>query len=216
ERLDLYLDCRRTAERCSLWFLRHRRPPVDIAAEVARFRDPLRQLAPELQGCLHGPMKRAMQNLVKQRVKQGVPEDLAMRSVVWRLLHTAFDVIELADRAAADPLAVATAYWELFDRLELLWLWDAIGALPRADRWQTQARGALRDDLLTALALLTSNVIGAGDGSVTSWLQANDRSADRASALLVEIRRADSYDVTNLSVALRQLRNLAQTSVRNA
>ncbi|HSH10444.1 MAG TPA: NAD-glutamate dehydrogenase, partial [Ilumatobacter sp.] len=147
ERLDLYLDCRRTAERCSLWFLRHRRPPVDIAAEVARFRDPLRQLAPELEGCLHGPMKRAMQTLVKQRVKQGVPEDLATRSVVWRLLHTAFDVIELADRAAADPLAVATAYWELFDRLELLWLWDAIGALPRADRWQTQARGALRDDL---------------------------------------------------------------------
>ncbi len=39
DQLELFLDCRRTAERCSLWFLRHRRPPVDIDAEVARFRD---------------------------------------------------------------------------------------------------------------------------------------------------------------------------------
>jgi glutamate dehydrogenase len=216
DRLDLYLDCRRTAERCSLWFLRHRRPPVDIDVEIARFRDPVRRLALEMEGCLQGSIKREMRALAKQRVKLGVPEELATRSVVWRLLHTAFDIIELADRAGAEPVAAATAYWGLFDRLDLLWLWDAIGALPRADRWQTQARGALRDDLLTALALLARNVIGAGDGSVDSWMQANDRSTDRAAALLAEIRRAESYDVTNLSVALRQLRNLAQTSVRNA
>ena len=216
DRLELYLDCRRTAERCSLWFLRHRRPPVDIDEEVARFRQPLQELAGQLHGCLQGPILRTTTSMVKQRIKQGVPDELAERSAVWRLLHTTFDVIELADRAGADALEVAAAYWELFDRLELLWLWDAIGMLPRSDRWQTQARGALRDDLLTALAELTGNVIEAGDGSVESWLAANGRAAERASSLLTEIRRAEVFDVTNLSVALRQLRNLAQTSVREA
>ena len=216
DRLELYLDCRRTAERCSLWFLRHRRPPVDIDEEVARFRQPLQDLAGQLHGCLRGPILRTTTSMVKQRIKQGVPDELAERSAVWRLLHTTFDVIELADRAGADALEVAAAYWELFDRLELLWLWDAIGMLPRSDRWQTQARGALRDDLLTALAELTGNVIEAGDGSVESWLAANGRAAERASSLLTEIRRAEVFDVTNLSVALRQLRNLAQTSVREA
>ncbi len=157
-----------------------------------------------------------MTTMVRQRIKQGVPEELAERSATWRLLHTTFDVIELADRADADPVAVAAAYWDLFDRFELMWLWDAVGALPRSDRWQTQARGALRDDLLTALAELTSNVIEAGNGSVDSWLTANERAADRASSLLTEIRRAEAFDITNLSVALRQLRNLAQTSVRGA
>ena len=97
-----------------------------------------------------------------------------------------------------------------------MWLWDAVGALPRSDRWQTQARGALRDDLLTALALLTSKVMEADDGSVDTWIAANYRAAERATTLLTEIRRAESFDVTNLSVALRQLRNLAQTSVRDA
>jgi glutamate dehydrogenase len=38
----------------------------------------------------------------------------------------------------------------------------------------------------------------------------------RALAQLTEIRLADSFDITNMSVALRQLRNLALTSVRTA
>ena len=140
DRLELFLDCRRTAERCSLWFLRHRRPPVNIDHEVARFREPFRALAPHLGECLKGPMRRAVSTMVKQRVKQGVPPELAERSSVWRLLHALFDVIELADRDVADPLVAVAAYWDLFDRLELMWLWDAVGALPRSDRWQTQAR----------------------------------------------------------------------------
>ncbi len=35
--LDLFLDCRRMVERGALWLLRHRRPPIDIAAAVAQF-----------------------------------------------------------------------------------------------------------------------------------------------------------------------------------
>ena len=102
----------------------------------------------------------------------------------------------------------------MFDRLELLWLWDAIGALPRADRWQTQAAGALRDDLLMALAGLTASVLDHPDRSVAAWVAANGRSFDRAAAMLTQIRRTDTFNITNLSVALRQLRNLSVTSVR--
>src|SRR4029450_2876014 len=85
------------------------------------------------------------------------PRALAARSAVWRLLHTTFDVIELAERVGVSPQEACASYWGLFDRLELMWLWDGIGALPRSDRWQTQARGSLRDDLLSALSELTGN-----------------------------------------------------------
>jgi glutamate dehydrogenase len=95
-----------------------------------------------------------------------------------------------------------------------MWLWDGIGALPRSDRWQTQARGSLRDDLLSALAELTENVLESPEGTVDRWWSANERTVQRAVAQLTEIRRTDSFDITNLSVALRQLRNLALTSVR--
>jgi glutamate dehydrogenase len=216
DQLELFLDCRRTAERCSLWFLRHRRPPVDIDAEVKRFREPVLRLASELSGCLQGPIHDAALAMAAERRRHGVPDDLAERSSVWRLLHTTFDVVELAERDGVDPVVAACTYWAVFDRLDLLWLWDGIGALPRSDRWQTQARSSLRDDLLTVLAVLAGNVLEHGDGTIDGWIESNERSVQRAASLLAEIRRAESFNITNLSVALRQLRNLAATSVREA
>jgi glutamate dehydrogenase len=216
DHLDLLLDCRRTAERCSLWFLRHRRPPIDIAEEVQRFRGPVMHLAGELASCLRGPMRAAVEELAESRRALGVPSDIAERAAVWRLLHTTFDVVDLAERDQVAPIVAASAYWQVFDALELMWLWEAIGRLPRSDRWQTQARSALRDDLLTVLAELAANVLEHGEGSVEAWLAANERPIERATAMLTEIRRADAFDVTNLSVALRQLRNLALTSIRDS
>jgi glutamate dehydrogenase len=212
DQLDLYLDCRRTAERCSLWFLRHRRPPIDVTAEVARFREPFAALAPVLLGTLCGPMATSARAGIQARRVVGVPVGLAERAAAWRVMHTAFDVIEMAAGAGMEPVRVAQVYWEIFDRLELMWLWDGIGALPRSDRWQTQARGALRDDLLAVLDRLTGSVLGHPQRAVNDWMARNERSVGRAMGLLTEIRRADSYSITNLSVALRTLHNLANMS----
>ena len=41
------------------------------------------------------------------------------------------------------------------------------------------------------------------------WMATNARAVGRVGTMLTEIRRAESYDLTTLSVALRQLRNLA-------
>jgi glutamate dehydrogenase len=146
------------------------------------------------------------------RLAAGVPERLAQRSVLWPLMHTAFDVIDLAHRQHLAVSEAAAAYWEMFDALDLGWLWDAVGALPRNDRWQTQARSALRDDLMSALANLADDALYVGGAG--EWITANERIVARAMAMFTEIRRADAYDLTTLSVALRQLRNLVLITQR--
>ena len=110
------------------------------------------------------------------RLTAGVPERLAERAAVWPLLHTGFDLVEIAAAHDLDIRDVAAVEWAIFDRLDLAWLWDGIGPLPRSDRWQTQARSAVRDDLLTGLAELTDAVIDSAGGSVDAWLEANERS----------------------------------------
>jgi len=145
------------------------------------------------------------------RLAAGVPEQLAERAGVWPLLHTGFDLVDLSAITGRPVSAVATIEWTLFDALDLMWLWEGIGSLPRSDRWQTQARSAVRDDLLSTLAELTGAVLDSGD-PVADWLQANARAVGRVGAMLTEIRRAEAYNLTTLSVALRQLRNLALTS----
>jgi glutamate dehydrogenase len=210
--LDLFLELRRMVERGVLWLLRHRRPPLDIATAVAQFRDPMATLMASLDTAVVGRQRDQMFAQEASRLAARVPEHLAQRSTLWPLLHTGFDVIELAERTGTAVLDVAAAYWTVFDQLDVGWLWDAIGALPRADRWQTQARSALRDDLLVALADLTDDALYVG--SAAAWVEANQRIVARTMAMFTEIRRVGTLGVGILSVALRQLRNLALITQR--
>jgi glutamate dehydrogenase len=210
--LGLFITARQMLERGSLWLLRHHGPPLDIAAVVGAFEPGIAELLESLSASLHGRMKANVRRAVTSMEHAAVPSELAHRAGNWPLMHTAFDIIELGRRFDVPVSVAADAYWALFDELELTWLWDGVGALPRSDRWQTQARSALRDDLLTLLADLAGSVLASG-GSAKKWAAANQRPVGRAVQMLNEIRRADSFDLTNLSVALRQLRNLALSSI---
>ena len=204
--IDLFLELRSMAERATLWLLRHRKLPLDLGAAVEAYRAPICSLV-ELEGTLRGKLRDAAFALEASRLAAGVPEGLAQRSVQWPLLHTAFDMVELSGRTGSSTSEVAGAYWHVFEELDLLWLWEAVGRLPRGTRWQNQARSALRDDLVAALGDLAEEVLAAG--GVADWQSANERLVQRTMTMFTELRRVDSHDITTLSVAVRQLRNLA-------
>lgn len=205
--LDLFLELRSMAERSTLWLMRHRRLPLDIGAAVSDFRDGVSRLAVGLEPHLTGRMRAEAFATEAARLAAGVPESLAERSVTWRLLHTAFDIVDLSARTGHPVDEVASCYWAAFERLDLWWLWEAVGRLPRATRWQTQARGALRDDLVGALADLTADVLR--DGGTDAWWAQNERLIGTSVAIFRDLRRVEAHDVTTLSVAVRQLRTLA-------
>jgi glutamate dehydrogenase len=188
--------------------LRNRRPPLNLAATVDEFSAPVEMLAGKLSDLLGGHMAALMHSTWASRLAAGVPDELAERSSIWPVLHTAFDVIEVARRQATDPLVAARCYWEIFDRLDVLWLWDGIGVLPRSTRWETQARSALRDDLLSGLAEITESVLRSG-ADVVSWTATNERQLSRIATMFNEVRRSDTFDLTTLTVGVRQLRNVA-------
>ena len=204
--IDLFLELRSMAERATLWLLRHRKLPLDIGAAVNAYRDDMQALV-TLEGSLRGRMREDIFAAEAGRLAAGVPERLAQRSVQWKLLHTGFDMIELAATTGRSLAEVAATYWHVFDVLDLTWLWEAVGRLPRSTRWQNQARSALRDDLVAAMADLTEDALQAG--TVADWQATNERMITRSMVMFTDLRRVDSHDLTTLSVAVRQLRNLA-------
>jgi glutamate dehydrogenase len=214
EQLAMFLDLRRMVERGVLWLLRHRRPPLDLATTIAAFAGPVGELAVGMAGALGQSVAWSVTDVAARRSALGVPAELADRSAVWPHLHTAFDIAEVAAARGRTPTETATAYWGLFDRLDLAWLWERIGALPRLDRWQSHARAAQRDDLLAALRDLTDDVLRHGDlfdppdALVERWAAGNGRSLRRVLQVFTEIKTAGVFDLTTLSVALRQLRNV--------
>ena len=211
---ELFLDLRRMVERGVLWLLRHRRPPLDLGATVAAFGPGIEELAGGLRAVVHGTMGATLSDAVEDTVNAGVPSDLAEAGAAWPLMHTGWDIVEVAQARGRSALDAATVYWGLFDGLDVAWLWERVGRLPRTDRWQSHARAAQRDDMMATLRDLADDALRAGDmftppaDLVASWLEANERNVRRVVDVFMEIRTGNVFDLTTLSVALRQLRNL--------
>ena len=94
------------------------------------------------------------------RRRRACPWRWRSRSAVWRLLHTTFDVIEVAERQGGrSPLVAASPTGSCSTASSCCGCGTGSARCRASDRWQTQARAAFRDDLLTALAELTENVL---------------------------------------------------------
>ena len=142
-----------------------------------------------------------------------MPEDLATRVAALPIMFSALDIVVVADQRELDVDRVAAAHFRLGNRLGLHWLRDRIVELPRDDRWRARARAALRDDLYAIHREITSEVLrsASGDeepeGLVDGWIDSNPASA-RALQTVGDIRSGQSYDLTTLPVAVREMRNL--------
>ena len=90
-----------------------------------------------------------------------------------------------------------------------------IARLPGGAHWQMLAKSAMDDDLSGLQRAIVGEVLSAADGLtsrdelIASWQERNRRAAERAKRLTSELRAAPTADASMLSVALRELRNLA-------
>jgi glutamate dehydrogenase len=113
---------------------------------------------------------------------------------------------------------VARLHFALGERLGLPALVQRILALPRADRWQTMARGAVRDDLYTVHSQLTAQVLTSTSedepvpARIAAWEERDSVVVGRAAATLEEICADDSADLARMSVGLRVVRSLLATT----
>jgi glutamate dehydrogenase len=216
--LGMLLEARRLVERATRWLLRNRRPPLDIAAEVERFTAGAQALSEALPEIVVEDERASWDEHVGGLVAARVPEPLAARVASMTALFAALDVVEVASATGRPVHDVAALHFLLGGRLHLHWLGDQIAALPRSNRWEAMARAALRDDLFSLHAELTADVLREGptDGSAASrldaWMAANATPVGRCLEILGDIRTAGTYDLTTLPVALREVRNLIQST----
>jgi glutamate dehydrogenase len=196
------------------WLLHHRRPPIDVEAEVSRFGDQLTKLAPVLRTLLAPAGREACELRAAQFVGEGVPAGLADEVAWLGVVMTGPDVIEVAVAAGEPAETVAAVQAALCDRLRLDWLRQQMDALAFATRWETLSRLGVRDELfdhrraLTAAALHSVPPERAPQARIDAWLAANPAATARFERLLAEIEKGGTFDVTTLTVALSELRNL--------
>ncbi|MFD3998287.1 NAD-glutamate dehydrogenase [Streptomyces sp. NPDC058583] len=211
------LHSRRLVERGTRWLLNNRPQPLQLTETIEFFAERVEQVWAQLPNLLRGADLEWYQSIVEELTEVGVPEELALRVAGFSSAFPILDIVGIADRTGKDPLAVAEVYYDLADRLRITDLMDRIIELPRDDRWQSMARASIREDLFAAHAALTADVLAAGNGAASpeqrfkDWEEKNAAILGRARTTLEEIQGSDTFDLANLSVAMRTMRTLLRT-----
>jgi glutamate dehydrogenase len=210
----MLLDTSGLIVRGTTWFLRSRRLAEDMAATIAHFTPQVAALATRLPQLLDPGERARIDAAVAAYVANRVPPPLAARVVAFDTLYAALDIVEVAGTAKRPVETIAELYFSLATRFGLPWLREKIAALPGEAHWQMLAKGAMQDDLSSLQRTITAEVLSGGDSGapaklVAAWEDRNRRSVERAVQLFGELRATSSVDAAMLSVALRELRNLA-------
>ena len=214
------LAIRTLVERATRWLVDERPRPLDISATVAELGPGVRAVLDALPGALGAREAAAVAERVKELRTAGVPEEVAAAVAALPAGFGALPAVSIATTESLDPTLVARVHLGLAQQLGLDRLMIRITALPREDRWSTMARAALRDDLHTAHARLTAQVVARGTVPGTAT-QDPARAAEtlvnvweRATPDLVAARSTlrsvltGTTDLAKASVALRVVRGL--------
>ncbi|HVD64625.1 MAG TPA: NAD-glutamate dehydrogenase domain-containing protein, partial [Lapillicoccus sp.] len=210
----LYLEFRRLLDRASRWFLSTRPGTIDVVAEVERFRGPVSEFGPRIPEMLQGSERRRLERRTRELEKLGVPPSTATRAASLLDRFSLLDVVDLAEELQLPVQEVAGVYYYASEKFGIDDLLTRVSKLPRDDRWDALARGAMRDDLYAVLESLTRSVLVASDGGDAPpkrfeyWADANRDALKRAKTALHGVERLDNAGLAALSVALRTLRSV--------
>jgi glutamate dehydrogenase len=153
------------------------------------------------------------EHVARRLIAEGVPEALARRHAFQPELVHGPDIIAVSHATGRGVLEVARGFFLLGERLELDWLESQLEALVAGTRWQRWAKQSLEDDLLAVRRELCEEAIAEGAGrpideAVDAFLQARPQGLGRLQRFTRSVAMEGVSDLSQLTVALRQLRAL--------
>ncbi|HYE41314.1 MAG TPA: NAD-glutamate dehydrogenase domain-containing protein, partial [Ramlibacter sp.] len=194
--------------RATTWFLRSRRLFEPTQQQVGRFAPAVQALrAHAQQGAGESPRARGW-------IAAGVPAELAAQVDSADALFHALDIAEIAEATKRPLEFTAQVHAGVGERLGLPRMRQQIEALPTESFWQGLAKLALTDDLTDLQRSIAQEAISHPEAAAAAevldrWEAGNRQSLVRARRLLAELQDSSGSDLAMLSVALRELRNLA-------
>ena len=218
----LYLEFRRLIDRAVRWFLTSRPAVLDIAAEVARFRPGISSYADRMAGVLVGTERTRLTSKARELQGKGIPEDLALTAASLLDAYSVLDCIEIAEDTGERLDDVVGVYFATSESFSIDAMLTRVSELPRDDRWDALARGALRDDLYAVLDNLARSVLEVSEPQqspndrLAQWSERNADALARARGALGGIERLSHAGIAALSVALRTLRTVTKAGSSGA
>jgi glutamate dehydrogenase len=153
------------------------------------------------------------ENAEANYIEMGVPEKLAAKMASLLLTRVALDIADLAVTYKRDIMEAAKVYSLFNEKLGLFALHAGAEDLAVRGRWQAMARSNLRDEFYLirrdmAALLLKKRSKKDIEQLVDDWLQQRSAQVERFKSMLDEMKLRGDIDISSLSVAAQELREL--------
>ena len=211
----------RLMRRGTRWFLRNHRCGVNVREAIDRFQAGVRAVASSLPSVLSGPRREVWESRHNQYVEKGVPSQLATFIAGADSMLPVLGIIQAAEVTGRPVTEVAEVYFAVGSHLDLYWFNEEINALTIENHWQALAREAYRDDLDWQQRTLTVGVLQLGSGAdsveqrVADWAAHHEPMINRWKSLISEFHSMEVKEFSMYGVALRELMDLAQTTLHS-
>ena len=149
----------------------------------------------------------------EELIAQGVPAELARRHAFQDELVHGPDIISGAQATGRPVREVARGFFLLGERLDIDWLERRLEEQPAQTRWQRWAVQSMEDDLYTIRREIIETVLEQSGGrpideAVDAFLEDRGAAHRRYQRFLRSLAMEGVSDLSQLTVALRQLRSL--------
>jgi len=222
--ISLFQEINRLVRRSARWFIRNRKPGIDITDTIEQFKPAVQQITDALPGLLEGPLKENFDGVMSTLYKAGVPKSSPLIQDIGLIapLFSALDIVEAATVHDLDLNLLTAVYFALGTRLDLVWFRDQIKSKNVANHWESLARAAYRDDIDRQQSLITlsiikfdSNIGGTSsvEKTVERWLKKNKRLTERWQYLVNELKTVVAPDFTMFSLVLRELIDIGHAAL---
>ena len=205
--LDLLSRLTTTVQRASRWILRVCANGNDLPTLIERYQPGARELRSHLGAWLSPEASEQWQAEVQTLMDAGVEPDLAQNLAALDHLFPALDLVDLAQDTGTGLEQTARTYFAVDAQLGLTHWRSEIVRLPTDTLWQTQARSSARDDVYAIASQITRSLLSQGS-ELAAWTERHAAAIERLRRLRQTIS-TQAPDLAPVSVALRELRNLA-------
>lgn len=207
--------------RSTRWFLRNRKPNIDIQETIDSISPSIRHITKHLPQLLDAPGREAFDLAVAYLIEQGVPEKLAKSVAACNTLFTSLDIVEAAQKYELDLTETAKTYYLLGNRLELNLIRELMNSYVVDNQWDELARSGFRDDIDRVQRKLAARVLSMKgkdfkdkniEERIDIWTNRYQFIMERWHKLLTDIKSSDIVGFVTYSVVLRELFDFAQAA----
>ncbi len=217
-KLKLMLRLMKLLRRSSRWCLRNRRCDFDAGDQVKQFQEPVGLILRRLPDVLSGVVKDDWKTAYVEMLADGLPEDLARELAGLPHFHSCLGIVEAGHVTGASVERVMETFFAIGESLQLHWFVKLVSGMTVESYWQALARQSALEDLDWQQRAITVSVLEsmAEDEEVQTgverWMASYGTLIARWQAMLTELQGGGSSDFSVISVALRELLDLAQSS----